>query len=389
MNYSSLLLLILIIILMHLITYKTMMLCGSFENRADCANVIYYFRLDTDKHNYKKSIDLHSIMQDVLIKNGAKCDIVKSKSYILADFLLFDSLDKIDTVMNVIHYPHKCRFIYGVNGTDNLASKSMLYKCLRESLSPKTLSSIVPTTYILKNPNDVNRLKSNKKNDKTVYIAKKNIQRQSGVILFTDPNTELGEGYVVVQELLQNPYLVNGKKINLRVYMLITVDALDVNFYYYTNGFLYFTPENFKPMSLNPRENITSGFGIDRDVYKTNPLTIQDLKNDFGSQKSKIFDDNLKDLFKVLKYTYSTRLRAENLHIPGIKFLIYGCDLAPDKDLNIMLMEINKGPDLTYKDSSKDKELKMDLVKDTFELVGLLKTDNININKFNKYIKIN
>jgi hypothetical protein len=52
---------------------------------------------------------------------------------------------------------------------------------------------------------------------------KKNIQRQEGLKISKDKNEILNcykDGYAVVQELLQDPYLINGRKINLRVYCL-------------------------------------------------------------------------------------------------------------------------------------------------------------------------
>ena len=263
-----------------------------------------------------------------------------------------------------------------------------MYKTLRSTYSANILNTIVPITYILNNPNDVKALR-NSATDGAVYIAKKNIQRQSGVVLFTDPRKILGEGYVVVQELLQTPFLINKKKINIRVYLLITINKLGIEFYIYNNGFLYYTVNNFKEMSINPTENITTGFDINRDVYKTNPLTIKDFKNELGPGKSNTFDNNLQKLFKMIKDAYAITLYSENVNIPGTKFLIYGCDVAPDQNLDMKLMEINKGPDLSFKDDDRDKNLKIGLIRDAFELVGIEINDNGNNNNNNKYIKIN
>ena len=49
---------------------------------------------------------------------------------------------------------------------------------------------------------------------------------------------------MVVQELLADPYLIAGRKINLRLYILATCD-LDCNlrFYAYEDGFVYYAPE--------------------------------------------------------------------------------------------------------------------------------------------------
>ena len=49
------------------------------------------------------------------------------------------------------------------------------------------------------------------------------------------------------------------------------------------------------------------------------------------------------------------------------KFQVFGADIAPDENLNATLMEINKGPDLDYKDD-KDGELKKNMVNDLFKI---------------------
>ena len=40
-----------------------------------------------------------------------------------------------------------------------------------------------------------------------------------------------------------------------------------------------------------------------------------------------------------------------------MKFQIFGADIAPDENLNVTIMEINKGPDIGFKDE-RDGNLK-------------------------------
>ena len=45
-----------------------------------------------------------------------------------------------------------------------------------------------------------------------LYILKKNVQRQEGIKITSDLNTLLNsfkDSYIIIQELLQNPFLVN------------------------------------------------------------------------------------------------------------------------------------------------------------------------------------
>ena len=53
-----------------------------------------------------------------------------------------------------------------------------------------------------------------------------------------------------------------------------------------------------------------------------------------------------------------------------------GCDIAPDNELKVKVLEINKGPDVMYKDE-RDKKVKYNLVLDMFEKIGIIETDAI------------
>jgi hypothetical protein len=79
----------------------------------------------------------------------------------------------------------------------------------------------------------------------------------------------------------------------------------------------------------------------------------------------------LTNIFQTYENTVGTKS-------DGVSFQVYGTDIAIDEDLNPMIMEINKGPDLTGKDK-RDTDLKVGLGKDILKSVGLL--ENVN-NKF-------
>ena len=57
-------------------------------------------------------------------------------------------------------------------------------------------------------------------------------------------------------------------------------------------------------------------------------------------------------------------------------------DVAPDNNLNVKVMEINKGPDLSAKDD-KDDKVKNKVSEDVFRTVGLIKD-----NEMSEFIKI-
>ena len=84
----------------------------------------------------------------------------------------------------------------------------------------------------------------------------------------------------------------------------------------------------------------------------------------------------------VFKNTYTPIIQKENKN-HSVGFLIYGVDLAPDVNLNSKIMEINKGPDLSYKDE-RDMGVKYNMMEQACILAGLLKTKKPYLSTFIK-----
>ena len=45
----------------------------------------------------------------------------------------------------------------------------------------------------------------------------------------------------IIQEMLTKPYCVNGRKVNIRVYMLVVCFNNQTKCYIHENGFMYYT----------------------------------------------------------------------------------------------------------------------------------------------------
>jgi hypothetical protein len=295
-----------------------------------------------------------------------------------ANTILFTDYTLYDQNFEKIKYKDKCNYkVFAIHGIDLLANKKILSEKLRST-------KYVPISYSLDSPGDIEDFKKNHKPGNT-YILKKNLQRQEGMSITDDVDfivkSALKEGYIVCQELLQNPLLVNRRKINLRIYLIVVITRNVCDFYIYNNGFIYYTPKYFEKNNWDKDVNITTGY-IDRKVYETNPLTLQDLYGYLGKEKSTILNKNIIKCFQSIHEIYKKELVTLNKQTPGIKFVIMGCDIAPDENLDVKIHEINKGPDLSYKDE-RDKQVKYNLTKDTFGLIGVIKDCN-----FDNFIEI-
>ena len=280
-----------------------------------------------------------------------------------ANLITFSDYALIDNNIEAITKSSSNRaYIYAIHGSDLMANKSILADSFQEA----NLQKYIADTIVLNNKKELD-LKEGR-----IYFLKKNVQRQEGNLITKDIEyikTKAAEdGYVVCQELLQNPFLVNDRKINLRVYLLIVCDGRNKpEMYFYNNGFIYYTPSNFETNSIKKDVNITTGY-IDRQVYVDNPMTHKELYAFMGHEKSKKLQDNMMEFFREFKQVYVEKF--DKLNNDHFRFNIFGVDIAPDENLEVKIMEVNKAPDLSYKDA-RDSEVKLNMVKDMMNLVGI------------------
>lgn len=276
-----------------------------------------------------------------------------------------------------------------INNADQISSKNGIWKNLVSLYNREGAQKLMPSTYVLHDPQD-RQLFQREFSSNKLYILKKNIQRQLGLKITRDYNDIVNahnEGFVIVQELLQDPYLINGRKINMRFYLLIICQGGQVASYVHRNGFMYYTKEPFVKNSLKDTHNVTTGY-IDRTVYETNPLTQEDFRKYLDNHNRKLYPEetdllqnNLQISTEVFNRIYSLLLKVTlavknkicldaNLK-DNITFQLFGADVSLSDTLVPHLMEINKGPDLATKDE-KDSNIKHQVVNDVFKVIKVI-----------------
>lgn len=283
--------------------------------------------------------------------------------------------------------------IFMLNNTDYMVSKLALWKYLKEKYGAKVASGFIPYSWDLTDDNEVEIFKKEFSPDK-LYITKNNHQRQEGLEIHNKLDTIINsrDKYLLVQELLQDPYLISGRKINLRVYVLVIKDNnSNIKILVYRDGFMYYTSELFEKGNNKFEKNITTGY-IDRKIYEENPLTHMDLRKYLDSNremtpieqyikdnypKVKISEYVFSQIYELIAFVFQTYENIVGSKSKGVSFQVYGVDVAINDKLKPMIMEINKGPDLGAKDG-RDRELKMNLARDILKSTGLLSNDSSN-----------
>jgi len=273
--------------------------------------------------------------------------------------------------------------IFGISGCDKIVSKNNLWRLIELKYGREKARKIMPESWLLMNKSSMDLFKKSYKKGE-VYIMKKNLQRKLGLKLTTDYNEIINghkDSFIVVQKYMKDLYLLNNRKINLRVYMLIVCKDNKKTVYMYKNGKCIYTNKDYKKDSLEEEENITS-VNLDLDIYKKSPFDFNELKEYIGNPSySKLFS-NIKENIKKVMIASKIEICNNKELKKNITYQLFGLDYIFDNDYNVYLLEANKGPNMnsTYE---KDYKLKYNVMLDVFDKINI-----INTNKRNSFIEI-
>ena len=268
--------------------------------------------------------------------------------------------------------------IFLIDGCDWPASKMALWSLLKEYYGNDSAAELMPQTYLLDKQEDLDKIKSNYTKNLQIksnfmYILKNYAQRQEGLKIvqkYEDIMDGYKNGFYLVQDYLYNPFLINNHKINFRYYTLIVCREGVVEGYIHKDGFVYYAPKVYDDNDPDFDKHITTGY-IDRAIYDTNPLTLDDYRAYLEKQKvgsSLVWDDNVNKLMHDVIQAISTKVCKNTKLQKHTLFQLFGSDVAPTKNLTAHLMEINKGPDLDAKDE-RDKKVKYRMQQDIFKVI--------------------
>ena len=329
-----------------------------------------------------------------LIKNEDNCNIIWK---LLPPGKMRDLIRKLGKNQKFNHFPST----YQIGLKDNMYKHYKIYK----RLFPK-LYNFTPDTYIL--PNDAEIFENiYKKNKKTLWIVKPvNMSRGRGVHLLKDEN-ELKElikkSYEenaipdLLSRYLDKPHLINNKKYDLRIYVLVTSFS-PLRFYIYYNGLVRFATEDYKKGNYDNIYIHITNYSINKNNlnYKSNQKNNKEIEEeeeneeeDDSSKWSLVeyrnyfkklgLTDTMNDIWKqiedIIIKSLITVANDNSKEISVSKtsslFELYGYDILIDESFKAWLIEVNVNPSL-HCTSPLDLSIKTDLVTDIFNIVGIL-----------------
>lgn len=343
-----------------------------------------------DSSNVESSINIYSGKCDVR-QNETFMRFMKKHKIGLSDknwsIYIPCSYDLIEQEISIAPYKSNAAYFL-IDGIDCMTAKNMLWVNLVSFHGYNKASLLSPQTYLLYDEKDFNRFKNNFQNGKN-YIMKKNIQRQQGLKI-TNSLTEIVNNkseYVIVQDLLENPYMIKGRKINLRVYVCIVTYKDDYYCGMYNDGFMYYTKRPYNKNVTSDDCHITSGY-VDRWIYDVHPLTHTDFKKYLDDQTrqmtkqekninmlgqiSNIVFDRIKKMLSEVFICFRGKINRNGTRLyNNLCYQLMGVDVALDNELIPMIIEINKGPDLSPKDE-RDGKLKEELLSDIHKFARII-----------------
>lgn len=345
---------------------------------------IFFLKKKTKTMKYYRydSTGLRQLKASVPFEKAFSGQIYPTSNPDEADVLLLEKFSD-QHIFKMFNPSYVNKILYTIVSIDFISSKSSLYELMRKNASESKLHKVFPRSFVIDNSTDLIEMKKYVESGKPV-ILKKNIQQQKGCLITrTIDDVNLLE-YTIGQELLVDPFLISGRKINIRIYTLFEFDKYsNPYFYIHDDGFIYYAPEQFVKNTIDPEINITTGY-IDRSIYEANPLTLRDFYTTLSKVNEQKVKSNIMNCFTTLFTAIQDDLKEIEQTVPMRKFVIMGADVALSRNLNAKIMEINKGPDFQAKDK-RDGDLKFKVISDAFEIVELLGT-NFGVNGFKRVL---
>ncbi|XP_029995217.1 putative tubulin polyglutamylase TTLL9 [Sphaeramia orbicularis] len=180
------------------------------------------------------------------------------------------------------------------------------------------------------------------------------------------------ESYVA-QRYIENPYLINGRKFDLRVYVLVT-SYVPLKAWLYRDGFARFSNTRFSLNSIDDKYMHLTNVAVqktapDYDPEKGCKWQMQQLRRYLTAKHGR---EKVETLFEEMDNIFVRSLQSVQKVIINDKhsFELYGYDILLDQNLKPWLIEVNASPSHTPS-CQEDYEMKCRLLEDTLNVVDM------------------
>lgn len=344
----------------------------------DEASIVVFASILHELGGYKESL---SILKKAYQSN------LKSKDLIITYLYLFGYYDDILD-------PHKNLLCFTEEQKNRVVSFGLKHDFFRynevdskikqaahiNEFAQKYKKSYAPESFILPEEKE-NFISKYSKSNKFWLMKPDSLSGGAGMKIIGDISDIQGKK-CVVQQYIDNPYLLEEKKFNLRAFLVIlSVNPLEV--YLWKEGLIYIAPEKFSMDKKNlSNKNIhianmlTSGEKAKVTNYsKFNSSVLRFtelLEIEFGD-KAEIVYSNLTDLVLWLCEIIKSQgiLAQQNYRCKGSSFMhkFLGLDIIIDKTLNCWLIETERYPGVGAGVFKERSEINMQFINEYWDLI--------------------
>ena len=267
-----------------------------------------------------------------------------------------------------------------------ISRKDCLYKNLArmQALHSSKNYSFFPQTFIL--PQEASELVNQMEAEPSaIWILKPSGSSQGKGIFLTQSPGDIPFGHSMVAcRYIDNPYLINGYKFDLRVYVAVT-SYTPLRVYVYREGLARFATVPYRSADLSNRFMHLTNYSVN----KHNPVFKASAQGDSGSKwslsgLSAYFKDHNIEFssiwYRIKEIVVKTIISIESTVSAGVEmyvgsshscFELLGFDILLDDSLTPWLLEVNLSPSLNC-DTPLDLKIKSQLLADLFNLVGVI-----------------
>jgi tubulin monoglycylase TTLL15 len=304
---------------------------------------------------------------DTLAKQDDNWDVLWSHEYPFSQ--LGEIIKQMKPTQKLNHWP----------GTGHLTMKGRL------------ATSKLPSTPIgFRIPEEVDALRAEaKQNPDKLWVQKSNNHR--GVRVKKLEEMELlnlpYDAGVFVQEFISNPFLIDGRKFDIGVYVVITsIDPLRV-YSYEDEVLLRFCTLPYYPLDVievnqyvvndeyTPTWKLKPLIRLYNDFYFSHKQTLSVYLKQQGHDPDKMWTA-IKDSIREAIFSKEEDFKKSLAHYPSNRnfFELVRFDFALDDALKVWLLEVNMSPNLSSGHFAPNKWMYEQVVYNTLRLVGLAKT---------------
>jgi len=283
-------------------------------------------------------------------------------------------------------------------GTSSLCRKDLLWNNFRQ-LKLKFGSEIfnfLPQTFNI--PEEWDQLKKAMTDSNEVWIAKPIAGAcGNGIRLATTPG-ELrnGKSALSVQKYITNPFLINGLKFDLRLYVLVTnIDPIKI--YIYEDGLVRFATKLFsmKDDDIGDKFIHLTNYSINKKnkefEFNETPENLSGHKwslqmlwkylETIGINYSTIWEE-IKDL--IVKTIFCGHQAMKSAFMDNVQsnyncYKLFGFDVLIDDTLKPWLLEVNNFPAMNHK--TIDRHVNEPMIAEMLNIVGFHITETIDVKR--------